>query len=202
MKAHGSGTNGYRRLYARAKDGDGETFVRLRRFARWLRHVGRGLCPPTLIPLVGILTTPQLVEVVTWNQLGIHIKRTAEHSSPFRFFTHTYRSDCRTKRSGVLQPPPTTHPKRHRRWARPGRKQAPRHVRRRPVFGPRRTRGIRLGRCCTRCARSVARAGRAHVQPRLDRARASAQRCAAHGNAAASSVRPCSLRQASNVYMC
>jgi hypothetical protein len=66
--------------------------------------VGRGLYCRTLIFITDILTASQLVEVVTWNQLGIHIKRKAEHSSPFRFCTHTYRSDCRTQRSGVLQP--------------------------------------------------------------------------------------------------
>jgi hypothetical protein len=142
LKTRGLGANGHRRLDARAKDGDGKTFVWFRRFARRLRHVGRGLYSRTLIFIADILTASQLVEVVTWNQLGIHIKRKAEHNSPCGFFTHTYRSDCRTQRSGVLQPPPATHPQRHRRWARPGRKQAPRHVRRRPVFGPRRARGI------------------------------------------------------------
>jgi hypothetical protein len=77
LKACGPGTNGHRRLDARAKEGDGKTFVWFRRFARRLRHVGRGLYSRTLVFIADILTASQLVEVVTWNQLGIHIKRKA-----------------------------------------------------------------------------------------------------------------------------
>jgi hypothetical protein len=122
MKSRGSGTNGHRRLDAGAKDGDGKTFVRLRRFARWLRYLGGGLHSWTRTLIADILITPQLVEVVTWNQLGIHMKRKLRHSSPLRSFNDECRSDRRAQHSGVLQPPPATHPQRDRRRARPGRK--------------------------------------------------------------------------------